>query len=863
MENKLKNHKFNNFNEKQKSESYQKDVLLEFNSEVVKNLKSLIDYRQYEGINEILDSNQLSQSILNMLLCYSLQNYRSNCDMEDIIRLLILNGADQNSIFHYTNKNSNNSQNHKFLFEKDNISILMYACYFFADIRLIELLCSEQNINYKDKQGKNALFYIIENGGIDGADNSDVVQFLLEKGIDYNCCAKIELSNGIFKTFNPLALSIYYGKEQTFQKLLQLNSDCNFKILPEGDTLLHLAVKKNKIEIIKILLQYKKFTLVEEKNKEGKTPQELALEIDDKENIIYNLIIDKIGEDNKEGDKFAEELIKEQEKNIKKNNKIDMFNILNIPKDGEYKINRFYYEIYKTKKTSELIKTKECEKTIKGNKEKSMDLKTLMKNHLKKKKKIINSYQKITEKNNITLKINYPNNDPYLFSYNKLKINNKSPPEININLFSKKFMDFSKNQVEMETMKDYKDEINNLNKTISKLKEQIDKLTQENTKNKNIINDLNSKNQELLEKCNNFEKINKRIPYKLIKENKEMYQNYLTKKFVNFSYEKNYIFHQLTQDILDFQNFITDRVNADKNTYETLINNVKIAAGEVLPDYDVTLYGSHATNLCLPWSDLDLVLVKKVGFDTKENILFLLQKLFEMINKQPWVRDCKLISTASMPIIKIITTERYNKMSIDLSFQEPKHFGLKCVDLVKQFMGKYESLKPLVLCLKNILKRANLNDPYKGGISSYGLILLIVYFLQKQQEIGLDISLSENNLGRLFHEFIMYYGTTFDSSKYMVIIKKEDNTENITNNIMNMQPFELIIVDPLNPNNNVAKSCFQYFNIKLTFMLCIMSLQEDCECGCHYLEQGENYSNISIDHCFLKRIFNSVKRFNT
>ena len=71
-------------------------------------------------------------------------------------------------------------------------------------------------------------------------------------------------------------------------------------------------------------------------------------------------------------------------------------------------------------------------------------------------------------------------------------------------------------------------------------------------------------------------------------------------------------------------------------------------------------------------------------------------------------------------------------------------------------MNKYESLKPLVLALKNILKRANLNDPYKGGISSYGLILMIVYFLQQQEYAGIDISSNDNNLGQLFYDFIHF-----------------------------------------------------------------------------------------------------------
>jgi hypothetical protein len=38
--------------------------------------------------------------------------------------------------------------------------------------------------------------------------------------------------------------------------------------------------------------------------------------------------------------------------------------------------------------------------------------------------------------------------------------------------------------------------------------------------------------------------------------------------------------------------------------------------------------------------------------------------------------------------------------------------------------------------------------------------------------------------------------------------------------------------------------------------------QEECECGCHYNRLGEENLVHKNDHCILKRIFNSVKRFN-
>ena len=63
--------------------------------------------------------------------------------------------------------------------------------------------------------------------------------------------------------------------------------------------------------------------------------------------------------------------------------------------------------------------------------------------------------------------------------------------------------------------------------------------------------------------------------------------------------------------------------------------------------------------------------------DYQDDNSILLSKLYEYISKEPWVKDCKLISTASVPIIKIIAIEKYNNMSIDISIQDGKHFGLK------------------------------------------------------------------------------------------------------------------------------------------------------------------------------------------
>ena len=53
----------------------------------------------------------------------------------------------------------------------------------------------------------------------------------------------------------------------------------------------------------------------------------------------------------------------------------------------------------------------------------------------------------------------------------------------------------------------------------------------------------------------------------------------------------------------------------------------------------------------------------------------------------------------------------------------------------------------------------------------------------------------------------------------------------------------------------------------MSFMIAFLVSHEDCDCSCHYLT-SYTHSHIcnsdpqSSEHCILKRIFNSVKRFN-
>ena len=70
---------------------------------------------------------------------------------------------------------------------------------------------------------------------------------------------------------------------------------------------------------------------------------------------------------------------------------------------------------------------------------------------------------------------------------------------------------------------------------------------------------------------------------------------------------------------------------------------------------------------------------------------------------------------------------------------------------------------------------------------------------------------------------------------------------------------DLIIIDPLNHSNNVAKNTRQLYKIKFGFSLGVLAAREQCECDRHFEKEGFS-DYMKIEHCLLKRIFNAVKR---
>ena len=434
----------------------------------------------------------------------------------------------------------------------------------------------------------------------------------------------------------------------------------------------------------------------------------------------------------------------------------------------------------------------------------------------------LNSTNKNIVQNNLIIPIELKNQN--LKSYLSLSTNDNNNLFIYLNKTSEELNDEMskiKNQINgnIKLIQNYENILKEKDSTITKLQNSINEKEKEIEVEKNNISVQKNKLNELKSVIDDLGKY-------LINKNQNSKSEFLHHKFSSLSYTEHYIITNIQKDLKDYQEYINEKMSYKKPVINDILKELQLTVDEVNPNYKVNLYGSYCTGLCLPWSDIDIVISHNPSYGEE----YFLNKLYMKLTKKNWVKSHKFIENANVPIIKLVSNDKFN-FHIDISVENDKHFGLKTVELVKSYMKTYPVLKPIILALKTLLANGNLNNPYTGGLSSYGLILMVVSYIQSKIENQKYNSESPTILGDTFINVLGYYGIIFKFNKY-IIITYPVNNDNINGNDKDLSyslgnnSHELIIIDPLNKQNNVAKSTFQYMNIKMAFMIAYMVAKE-------------------------------------
>ena len=251
----------------------------------------------------------------------------------------------------------------------------------------------------------------------------------------------------------------------------------------------------------------------------------------------------------------------------------------------------------------------------------------------------------------------------------------------------------------------------------------------------------------------------------------------------------------LSRDVERYAVLCGEWMARHKPMYETAVGKVRSVVSQLWPRAQVKVFGSYATGLMRPGSDVDLVVtLPKVRTTTAipnaANLEGLLDtakdtwqaNLARSLIQQPWVvpESVRTIETALVPIVSFATrffTEGGVAVRLDVSFEGPLHNGLATNELVSRALAGRPALKPLTLVLKQFLAERSLDKPYLGGLGSYGLLLLVTRFLQAQDAEDAEAAEAEGggdggggeaeaagrrSLGARLVALLDFYGTRFD-----------------------------------------------------------------------------------------------------
>ena len=780
-----------------------------------KNLSELDNFLSlFKGkINKKLLSNYISENLENI----------------DIINIFLKSGADVNSYVNCPNYQIN---------EEDKTNLLMFSM-MTENTGLFKLVLQyHPDVLQEDKNKKNSVFYYITFN-----EDPNMLHDLLQLNEDAINSIYYDPENNI--THNLLTFAVTKNKKDICSILIKYNCNVNYQIPETGETFLHLIVKNDNIEIAKLLYNHPNIDK-SLKNKDGKTARELGEE--KKGNIFFQIIVKE----------------NSNNKNINtNNNNINLTNNettnLKSNKKGNELFNKISENLNSNINDYENEKNYYCDNTLQDNYIVPIEFNNVD----------YNTYLSMGQEMKLCLNL-FKEEDVLKKEKEKLLKQKEELENIRENT-EKNIKEMIKTENDLNIkLKDCDSNIKEAKEQIHLKKTELTKLEEKNNKYKEYLKKIMEENQEQkeneqlinIDNINNEEQIPEsemNQPKKVNPLSRERFQ-FLIDKFESKANDRNYIVKCLQKDLEDYQKYIEDEIGRKKGKINGIIQQLQVIVNELDPNCKVNLYGSYSTGLCLPWSDIDTVITSDDG-NYEGNFLSMLN--LKLMQKKDFVKEQNFLDRASIPIIKLVSNDEFN-FHIDISMSSENHFGLKTVELVKKYLEKYKVLKPIILALKTLLKNGSLNDPYKGGLSSYGLILMVVSFIQSEIDNEKYNEASPTILGETFLNVLGHYGIFFDYNNYVIITypvdEKAENNEKENSFQFIPNTHELIIVDPLNNQNNVAKSTFQFMNIKMGFLIAFMVAKEDCECGCHY-EFLRNERSMNHSHCILKRIFNSIKRF--
>jgi len=269
----------------------------------------------------------------------------------------------------------------------------------------------------------------------------------------------------------------------------------------------------------------------------------------------------------------------------------------------------------------------------------------------------------------------------------------------------------------------------------------------------------------------------------------------------------------LHYEILAFERLLRPTVEEHQSRIE-FISVVRTHVNTIWPDAKIHVFGSFASGLYLPNSDIDISILDTPNPGSKKELHALAKSLR---TDQERIRRIEVIGKARIPIIKAESrknTKESVPIKCDISFG--MNNGLFNVSKSIQYQKEFPQLRPLLVVLKYFLQSKKLNEVFSGGLNSYSLMLMIISHIQLYRS---NFKNGQSNLGGLLLNFLDLYGRIFNYFQTGIYTTNGggyfEKFERFP--FEPSRPGHLCIQDPLDANNELGRNSYNIIHIRECF----------------------------------------------
>jgi non-canonical poly(A) RNA polymerase PAPD5/7 len=239
------------------------------------------------------------------------------------------------------------------------------------------------------------------------------------------------------------------------------------------------------------------------------------------------------------------------------------------------------------------------------------------------------------------------------------------------------------------------------------------------------------------------------------------------------------------------------------------------------------------------------------------NALGYLKEFTNALRGSRIAKKVEFVQAARIPIVKFIDVA--TGQHVDISCNIPGPSGEGAISIINEFSEQFPAFKYLTVLLKYFLRQRALNEVYTGGISSYGLSLMVISHLQMHLSNITEKDMQTSSLGTLLLDFFGLYGIYFNYKRIGLDVTKGGSYVPIDEDSFDRpkpgsykgpEGTSLLAIDPNNPYNNVTKNCWNISAVRNAFKFAFSALTAF----------GANKQNGSFLRCIIRVTQDLIER---